>query len=99
MLQGLLHPTDGAAFFAALTVGIAAFWLLLPVTKGALIGLQWAWRLHGFQYAALCRPYPPHATPSGDKEQGRKSSAAATDMPSAVERPLAARVLPHRIGT
>lgn len=32
------------------------FALLLRPVKGAIIGLQWALRLHGFQYAAMCRP-------------------------------------------
>ena len=41
---------------------IVSFWLLLPVAKGMIIGLQWAWRLHGFQYAAMCRPHRPPRT-------------------------------------
>jgi len=34
--------------------------LLLPRVKGALVGLQWATRMHGFQYAAMCKPRHPH---------------------------------------
>ena len=34
------------AFFATLTVALALF--LLPRLKGALVGLQWAKRMHGF---------------------------------------------------
>ena len=30
--------------------------LLMRPVKGAVVGLQWALRLHGFQYAAMCRP-------------------------------------------
>ncbi len=33
-----------------------AFVLLMRPVKGAVVGLQWALRLHGFQYAAMCRP-------------------------------------------
>ncbi len=32
---------------------------LLRPAKGAIVGLQWALRLHGFQYAAMCRPRRP----------------------------------------
>ncbi len=38
---------------------VALFALLLRPVKGAVIGLQWALRLHGFQYAAMCRPRRP----------------------------------------
>ncbi len=31
--------------------------LLLRPVKGGIIGVQWALRLHGFQYAAMCRPH------------------------------------------
>ena len=37
---------------------LATMALARPV-KGAIVGLQWALRLHGFQYAAMCRPRPP----------------------------------------
>lgn len=35
---------------------LVAFLLLLRPVKGAVVGLQWALRLHGFQYAAMCQP-------------------------------------------
>ena len=35
---------------------LLAFFLLLRPVKGAVVGLQWALRLHGFQYAAMCQP-------------------------------------------
>ncbi len=38
---------------------LAAFLLLLRPVKGAVVGLQWALRLHGFQYAAMCQPRRP----------------------------------------
>ncbi len=50
---------EGSVLFAALAAGIAAFWILQPAAKGMIVGLQWAWRLHGFQYAAMCRPRQP----------------------------------------
>ncbi len=34
-------------------------WLLMPRVKGAVVGLQWAYRMHGFQYAAMCKPRHP----------------------------------------
>ena len=33
--------------------------LLLPAVKGAVVGLQWALRMHGFEYAAS-RQFGPH---------------------------------------
>ncbi len=42
----------------ALLWTIATVVLLRP-SKGAIVGLQWALRLHGFQYAAMCRPRQP----------------------------------------
>ena len=30
--------------------------VLLPLVKGGVVGLQWALRMHGFEYAALCLP-------------------------------------------
>ena len=35
--------------------------LMLPSVKGAVIGVQWATRLHGFQYAAMCKPRHPRS--------------------------------------
>ncbi len=34
-------------------------WLFMPRVKGAIVGLQWAYRMHGFQYAAMCKPRQP----------------------------------------
>ncbi len=53
---------------------ILFFWLLLPAAKGMVIGLQWTWRLHGFQYAAMCRPHAPSRPPVTDR--GRKDKTA-----------------------
>ncbi len=41
-----------------LPMAVALTLLLLPVVKGAVVGLQWALRMHGFEYAASrhCRP-------------------------------------------
>ena len=35
---------------------VLTFAMLMRPAKGAVVGLQWALRLHGFQYAAMCRP-------------------------------------------
>ncbi len=37
--------------------------VLLPSVKGAVVGLQWALRMHGFEYSAVCRP---NRDPEGD---------------------------------
>ena len=72
---------EGSVLFVALAVGISSFWLLLPAAKGMIVGLQWAWRLHGFQYAAMCRPRQPAAprldeaiSPPPAPKQGRAAS-------------------------
>lgn len=38
-----------------LTLAIILTLLLLPTVKGAVLGLQWALRMHGFEYAASSR--------------------------------------------
>lgn len=71
----IVDIVTGAALWPMIALGavawIVSFWLLLPAAKGMVIGLQWAWRLHGFQYAAMCRP---HAPPR-ESRTGRKGSA------------------------
>ncbi|NNE21180.1 MAG: DUF983 domain-containing protein [Rhizobiales bacterium] len=44
-----------------LPLALAMTLLLLPVIKGAVVGLQWSLRMHGFEYAASrhCRPQKP----------------------------------------
>lgn len=42
------HPPVGLQLLVSLTLLGLAIWWLLPVTKGALIGVQWANRMHGF---------------------------------------------------
>lgn len=42
------HPPVGLQLLAWLVALGVLIWLLLPVTKGALIGVQWANRMHGF---------------------------------------------------
>ncbi len=42
---------------------------LVRPMKGAIVGLQWALRLHGFQYAAMCRPRRRRDMESG-RERG-----------------------------
>lgn len=48
VVKQVFDPPLGVQFaiWAPLTIG-AALWLL-PITKGALIGVQWANRMHGF---------------------------------------------------
>jgi len=54
----------------------AAFsFLLLRPAKGAIVGLQWALRLHGFQYAAMCRPY------RAARQRGQARGKATREVP------------------
>lgn len=41
---------------------IMSIWLL-PRLKGAVLALQWALCMHGFEYSALCSPALPGKTP------------------------------------
>ncbi len=50
----------GWAALPALAVWAGLTWLLLPSVKGAVVGIQWATRMLGFQYAAMCKPRHPH---------------------------------------
>ena len=42
------HPPLGLQFLLWGAVLALMIWWLLPITKGALIGIQWANRMHGF---------------------------------------------------
>ena len=48
VVEKKFHPETWVqlAIWLPLTVGLSLW--LLPRIKGALIGLQWAWRMHGF---------------------------------------------------
>ena len=49
----MMAPTPLEAHFAlwtALTLALA--FALMPAVKGAIVGLQWALRMHGFDYSA-----------------------------------------------
>ncbi len=56
----LLHPPLWALAVPAMILWVGLTWLLMPPVKGMIVGLQWAFRLHGFQYAAMCKPRHPH---------------------------------------
>ncbi len=47
-MKQLFDPPIGLQFAIWLPLMIAASWWMLPASKGALIGLQWANRMHGF---------------------------------------------------
>ncbi len=74
----------GGALWPMIAAGavawIVSFWLLLPAAKGMVIGLQWAWRLHGFQYAAMCRPHIPNPRPVADCSR-KDDTASLTGSP------------------
>lgn len=44
---------------AGMLLAALVFAALVRPIKGMMVGLQWAWRLFGFQYAAMCRPHRP----------------------------------------
>lgn len=47
-VKQLFDPPIGLQFAIWLPLMIASSWWMLPASKGALIGLQWANRMHGF---------------------------------------------------
>lgn len=47
-MKQVFDPPIGLQFAIWLPLMIASIWWLLPASKGALIGLQWANRMHGF---------------------------------------------------
>ncbi len=47
-MKQLFDPPITLQFAIWLPLVILASWVLLPASKGALIGLQWANRMHGF---------------------------------------------------
>lgn len=47
-----------------LTILLTVF--LLPRIKGAVLALQWALTMHGFEYAALCKPAKPGGSANSD---------------------------------
>ncbi len=59
VVETLWHPALWVHFSVWVPLVLFLSLLLLPVVKGGIVGLQWALCLHGFEYAARCRPADP----------------------------------------
>ena len=53
ILELLVHPAPIVHLLLWLPLTLLATLLMLPRVKGAILGLQWALRMHGFEYASL----------------------------------------------
>lgn len=52
VVERLWHPDVSIHFMLWTAVTLALTFALMPAVKGAIVGLQWALRMHGFDYAA-----------------------------------------------
>jgi uncharacterized protein (DUF983 family) len=52
VVERLWHPALWLHFSLWTVVVLALTFALMPAVKGAIVGLQWALRMHGFDYAA-----------------------------------------------
>jgi uncharacterized protein (DUF983 family) len=52
LVEKLWHPTLVVHFILWTIVTLALTFALMPAVKGAIVGLQWALKMHGFDYAA-----------------------------------------------
>jgi uncharacterized protein (DUF983 family) len=52
VVEKLWAPPLGVHFALWTVVTLALTFALMPAVKGAVVGLQWALRMHGFDYAA-----------------------------------------------
>jgi uncharacterized protein (DUF983 family) len=51
--EKLWHPPLILHFTLWTIATLVLAFLLMPTVKGAIVGLQWALRMHGFEYAAM----------------------------------------------
>ena len=56
IMEKLLQPEIWVHMLVWLPLTLFLTLLLLPRIKGGIVGLQWALRMHGFEYSALCSP-------------------------------------------
>ena len=54
--EHLWHPTLLVHLSLWVPLAILITVMILPNVKGAIVALQWALRMHGFEYAALAQP-------------------------------------------
>ncbi len=52
VVEKLWHPDLSVHFMIWTAVTLSLTFALMPAVKGAIVGLQWALRMHGFDYAA-----------------------------------------------
>jgi len=52
VVEKLWRPPLAVHFIVWTVVTLALAFTLMPIVKGAIVGLQWALRMHGFEYAA-----------------------------------------------
>ena len=52
VVERLWHPDLPIHFLLWTAVTLGLTFALMPAVKGAVVGLQWALRMHGFDYAA-----------------------------------------------
>ena len=55
IVEKLWHPALPIHFVVWTVVTLALTFALMPAVKGAIVGLQWALRMHGFEYAGPAR--------------------------------------------
>jgi uncharacterized protein (DUF983 family) len=55
VVEKLWAPALPVHFMIWTAVTLALSFALMPAVKGAIVGLQWALRMHGFDYAAEAR--------------------------------------------
>ncbi len=59
LVETTWHPAMWIHMVTWLPLAVLLTLTLLPMVKGAVVGLQWALRMHGFEYSALCTPKSP----------------------------------------
>jgi len=59
MVEKLFEPQLWVHFALWVPLTIILGLVLLPRVKGAMLSLQWAFCMHGFEYSALCDPAKP----------------------------------------
>jgi uncharacterized protein (DUF983 family) len=74
MVEDYFHPDYWVhlLMWVPLTIGLSL--LILPRIKGALVGMQWALRMHGFGGLDAFDPAAPVADPALEVSEERKSA-------------------------
>jgi uncharacterized protein (DUF983 family) len=61
LVEKFWHPALWVHFSLWIPAVLALSLVLLPLVKGAIVGLQWGLCLHGFEISARCKPADPPA--------------------------------------